>query len=227
MGLLKGFVADPPQLVKARRRMVEESLVARGIVDPLVLHAMRKVPRHLFVDQALWSQAYGDHALPIGEKQTISQPYIVGLMTQTLALCGSERVLEVGTGSGYQTAILAEIVEHVYSIERIPRLARQARDLLDTLGYWNTAIKVGDGWHGWQDNSPFDAILVTAAATSIPHRLVAQLTEGGTLVIPVVTERSQHLYRIRRKAGDTVEKECIGPCRFVRMVSNKQGLEGS
>jgi protein-L-isoaspartate(D-aspartate) O-methyltransferase len=223
VGVVRDLVIETPELAKARKRMVEEILVARGIADPLVLGAMAKVPRHLFVEEALWNHAYGDHSLPIGERQTISQPYVVALMTQSLELKGMERVLEIGTGSGYQTAVLAEIVCHVFSVERIPRLARQARVVLDRLGYSNTAIKVGDGWHGWRENGPFDAILVTAASKCVPERLLEQLVDEGVLVVPLWCGSSQELYRIRRKAGGSMEKENLGPCRFVEMISSSQG----
>jgi protein-L-isoaspartate(D-aspartate) O-methyltransferase len=202
--------------------MLDESLVGRGIHDPYVLQAMAKVPRHLFVEEALWNHAYGDHALPIGERQTISQPYIVALMTQALELKGKERVLEIGTGSGYQTAILAEIVEHVYSIERISKFARQAREILDRLGYSNTIIKVGDGTHGWKEESPFDAILVTAASPEVPLNLLGQLVEGGILMLPVGEEPSQQLCRIRR-LREGYKRENLGPCRFVKLVKSRHG----
>ena len=213
---------ESPEFIKARKRMLDEYLVGRGIYDPFVLQAMAKVPRHLFVEEALWNRAYGDHALPIGERQTISQPYVVALVTQALELKGNERVLEIGTGSGYQTAILAEIVEHVYSIERIPKFARQAREVLDRLGHSNTFIKVGDGTSGWKEQSPFDAIVVTAATSDVPLSLLEQIRDGGVLVIPVGEEPAQELYRIRRmKEG--FKKESLGPCRFVKLVAGRHG----
>src|SRR2546422_4661309 len=168
----------------ARLKMVEEQLVPRGITDARVLEAMRKVPRHLFLEEALADRAYEDSALPIGEKQTISQPYIVALMTQALALRPTDKVLEIGTGSGYQTAILAELAERVYSIERVKSLALQARERLDPMGYRNVAIRIGDGTFGLGDAAPFDAILVAAGSPSVPPLLVEQLREGGRLVIP-------------------------------------------
>src|SRR3989475_117532 len=182
----------------ARLKMVEEQLVPRGITDARVLEAMRKVPRHLFLEEALADRAYEDSALPIGEKQTISQPYIVALMTQALALRPTDKVLEIGTGSGYQTAILAELAERVYSIERVKSLALQARERLDRMGCRNVAIRIGDGPYGWGDAAPFDAILVAAGSPSVPPLLVEQLREGGRLVIPV--EDLQHASAFHAKA---------------------------
>src|SRR5512139_2980738 len=165
----------------ARRRMVDE-LRARGVTDPHVLRIMAAIPRHLFVDGALHVRAYGDHALPIGEAQTISQPYMVGLMTEALRLTGEEKVLEIGTGSGYQTAVLAELAEHVFSIERIPSLAKRARKLLDDLKYSNVIVNIGDGTQGWKEYSPYAGIIVTAAAPEAPDPLLRQLELGGRLV---------------------------------------------
>ena len=167
----------------ARNRMVESQLINRGIKDTRVLDAMRKVPRHRFVEEALFSQAYNDHPLPIGEKQTISQPYMVALMTEALELQGPERVLEIGTGSGYQTAILAELAEKIYSIERIRTLSTRAQRILDDLGYFNVVLKVGDGSLGLKEEAPFDAIIVTAGSPDIPQPLVDQLAMGGRLLI--------------------------------------------
>src|SRR5918996_1469893 len=160
---------------RERARMVDEQLVRRGITDERVLNAMRRVPRHLFVDEALRDRAYGDHALPIGEEQTISQPYIVALMTSLLRLTGQEKVLEIGTGSGYQTAVLAECVRRVCSIERLPRLGQRARAVLDGLGYSNVWVRVGSGTLGWPDEAPFDRILVTAGGPTVPPPLFEQL----------------------------------------------------
>ena len=170
---------------RARLRMVEEQIVARGIKDQRVIAAMGKVPRHLFVEEALQSQAYSDHPLPIGEKQTISQPYMVALMTEALELTGKEKVLEIGTGSGYQTAILAECAAKVFSIERIRSLAIKARKLLLELGYFNIEVKFSDGTFGWLEEGPFDAIMVTAGAPDIPQPLIDQLKVGGRMAIPV------------------------------------------
>jgi protein-L-isoaspartate(D-aspartate) O-methyltransferase len=204
-------------LVKVRMRMVDEQIIARGIRDPRVITAMRKVPRHLFVEEALQSQAYSDHPLPIGEKQTISQPFMVALMTEAMQLKGMEKVLEIGAGSGYQTAILAEIAFKVFSIERIRSLAIQARKLLYDLGYLNVEIKFSDGTLGWVEESPFDAIIVTAGSPGIPQPLVDQLAVGGRLVIPVGDAADQELVRITRTEEGT-KREDLGGCRFVKLI---------
>ncbi len=201
----------------ARNKMVDTQLIPRGINDPKVLDAMRKVPRHLFVDEALWSQAYGDHPLPIGHGQTISQPYIVALMTQALELKGPEKVLEIGTGSGYQTAILAEIVKRVYSVERIGALLMRARRILDKLGYKNVALKLDDGTWGWPEHGPYDAIIVTAAAPKVPEKLLEQLAPFGRLIIPVGDEYSQELQKYI-KVNDHFVKESLGGVRFVKLI---------
>jgi protein-L-isoaspartate(D-aspartate) O-methyltransferase len=201
----------------ARSRMVDSQLVSRGIKDAKVLLAMRKVPRHRFVEEALISQAHGDHPLPIGEKQTISQPYIVALMTEALELRGVERVLEIGTGSGYQTAILAELAEKVYSIERMYPLSVKARRLLDELGYLNVVLKVGDGTLGWKEEAPFEAVMVTAGSPEVPQPLVDQLGVGGRLVIPVGDRYSQSLVRVAR-TKEGIKKSDLGGCRFVNLV---------
>jgi protein-L-isoaspartate(D-aspartate) O-methyltransferase len=202
---------------KARLKMVEEQIVARGIQDSRVIAAMKKVPRHFFVEEALQSQAYSDHPLPIGEKQTISQPYMVALMTETMELKGRERILEIGAGSGYQTAVLAELAQEVYSIERIRPLAIRARKLLYDLGYFNVEIKIFDGTYGWMEKSPFDAILVTAGAPDIPQPLYDQLAMGGRLVIPVGDISVQDLFRIT-KTDRGMKKENLGGCRFVKLI---------
>jgi len=208
---------------KARNRMVDDQIVGRGIRDSKVIAAMRKVPRHLFVEEALQSQAYSDYPLPIGEKQTISQPYIVALMTEALRLTGKEKVLEVGAGSGYQAAILAEIAEKVFSIERIRSLGIRARDLVFKLGYINFEIKISDGTQGWLEESPFGAIIVTAGAPDIPRPLVDQLVIGGRLVIPVGDVFTQDLWRVTRTPSG-IEKEDLGGCRFVKLIG-KHGWE--
>jgi len=202
---------------KARLKMVEDQIIARGIRDPRVIAAMKKVPRHLFVEEALQSQAYSDHPLPIGEKQTISQPYMVALMTETLLLTGRDKVLEIGAGSGYQTCILAEIALKVFSIERIRSLAIQVRKLVYELGYLNVEIKFSDGTLGWMEESPFDAIMVTAGSPGIPQPLVDQLAVGGRLVIPVGDPTDQDLIRVTRTEGG-IKKEDLGGCRFVRLI---------
>jgi protein-L-isoaspartate(D-aspartate) O-methyltransferase len=201
----------------ARQVMVETQLIPRGIRDKRVLDAMRKVPRHLFVDEAFYAQAYGDFPLPIGEEQTISQPFMVAYMTEALELKGSEKVLELGTGSGYQTAILAEICYKVYSIERISSLASRARKVLDRLGYGNVMVKIGDGTLGWKDEAPFDAMIVTAGAPEVPQPLLDQLSTGGRLVIPVGSEFIQSLIRVR-KTERGIEREDLGGCRFVKLI---------
>jgi protein-L-isoaspartate(D-aspartate) O-methyltransferase len=208
---------------KARLKMVEEQIVSRGIRDPRVIAAMKKVPRHLFVEEALQSQAYSDHPLPIGEKQTISQPYMVALMTEALELKGEEKVLEIGAGSGYQSAILAELSERVFSIERIRSLAIKARKLLYELGYYNIEIKIFDGTLGWVEEGPFDAILVTAGAPDIPQPLLDQLSVDGRLVIPVGDAFVQDLFRITKTKGG-IKKEDLGGCRFVKLIG-KYGWE--
>jgi protein-L-isoaspartate(D-aspartate) O-methyltransferase len=208
---------------KARLKMVEEQIVSRGIKDAKLIAALEKIPRHLFVEEALQSQAYSDHPLPIGEKQTISQPYMVALMTEAMLLTGREKVLEIGTGSGYQTAILAELSEKVFSIERIRPLAIRARKLLYELGYFNVEIKIFDGTFGWLEESPFDAIIVTAGSPDIPRPLIDQLAMGGRLVIPVGDAFVQDLFRMT-KTEDGIKKEDLGGCRFVKLIG-KYGWE--
>ncbi len=202
---------------RMREEMVEKQIAARGITDPYVLGAMRKVPRHLFVSEALMDQAYGDFPLPIGEQQTISQPYIVAEMTQALQLGKDDRVLEIGTGSGYQAAILAEIVFRVYTIERIHPLFVKTRRLFDKLRYHNIVTKYSDGTSGWIDESPFDAIIVTAGAPEIPEVLVNQLAVGGRMVLPVGDQYSQDLIRLY-KDEEGILKTNMGGCRFVKLV---------
>jgi len=205
---------------KQRLRMVETQIRARGITKPRLLEAMSKIPRHLFVDEGLADQAYSDNPLPIGELQTISQPYMVALMTDTLELKGREKVLEIGTGSGYQTALLAELADQVFSIERIASLANNARLVLDHLGYYNVAIRVGDGTYGWKEEAPFDAILVTAGAPEVPQPLIEQLAIGGRLVLPVGGKYIQDLIKVTRQSEDLndLKKENLGGCRFVDLI---------
>ncbi len=202
---------------KARERMVETQIAARGVHDERVLEAMRKVPRHLFLDEALRDQAYSDHPLPIAEKQTISQPYIVGLMTESLELNGSEKVLEIGTGSGYQSAVLAELADRVFSIERYPDLAYRANSVLQKLGYKNIIVRVGDGSLGWPDDAPFDGIIVTAGTPHIPQPLIDQLKMGGRLVVPVGDKFGQDLMLVKRVA-EGIKKTNLGGVRFVSLV---------
>jgi protein-L-isoaspartate(D-aspartate) O-methyltransferase len=205
---------------KQRARMVDGQIKARGINDAHVLKAMETVPRHLFIDEGLIDQAYNDNPLPIGEKQTISQPYIVALMTQALELKGKERVLEIGTGSGYQAAILAQLADRVFSIERIAALASRSRKILDQLHYYNVAIRVGDGSYGWKEEAPFDVIITTAAAPAVPRYLVEQLVVGGRLIVPVGGRDVQTLYKLTRLSEDTndIKKEDLGGCRFVSLI---------
>ncbi len=207
---------------KMRKKMVDSQLRSRGVRDERVLRAMEKIPRHLFVEEGLRDQAYSDHPLPIGERQTISQPYIVALMTEALSLEGTEKILEVGTGSGYQAAVLAELADRVFSIERIVKMADRARRILGALRYSNVLIKVGDGTYGWKDEAPFDGIIVTAGAPKVPETLVAQLAVGGRLVIPVGDRFTQTLFRVVRRSeepGDVV-KEDLGGCRFVDLIGD-------
>jgi protein-L-isoaspartate(D-aspartate) O-methyltransferase len=202
---------------RLREEMVRQQIEARGISDRAVLEAMRKVPRHIFVSEALRDQAYGDFPLPIGEQQTISQPYIVAEMTQALQLSGEDRVLEIGTGSGYQAAILAEIAFRVYTIERIRALYLQVRRLFDELRLFNVVTRYGDGSKGWEEESPFDAIIITAGTPQIPATLVQQLAMGGRLVAPVGNAHSQDLIKlVKERTG--VRQSNLGGCRFVKLV---------
>ncbi|MFB3818562.1 MAG: protein-L-isoaspartate(D-aspartate) O-methyltransferase [Candidatus Methylomirabilales bacterium] len=200
--------------------MVAEQLQRRGIRDERVVRAMGKVPRHRFVDEALVGRAYGDYPLPIGEGQTISQPYMVALMSEALELTGHEKVLEVGTGSGYQTAVLAELCGKVFSIERIKSLADRAIRILDSLGYYNVLVKVGDGTLGWRDEAPFDRIIITAAAPAIPEPLVEQLALGGRLLAPVGDAASQVL-RKGTKMPAGVQWSELGSCVFVKLIGQQ------
>ena len=202
----------------ARRKMVETQIIDRGITDEKVIETMSKIPRHIFVEEAMAGQAYCDSPLPIGERQTISQPYIVALMTELLQLTGSEKVLELGTGSGYQTAILATIAKKVYTIERIRPLALRARKALDRLGLLNVNIKIGDGTEGWASEAPFDAIIVTAGAPEVPETLLTQLSVGGRLVIPVGNQFQQIMVRITKLEDDSFFRENSIGCRFVRLI---------
>lgn len=204
---------------KERLAMVEEQLRRRGISDLGVLEAMTKLPRHLFVPGNYQSAAYDDRPLPIGEGQTISQPYMVAVMTQSLDLKGEERVLEIGTGSGYQTAILAELSKRVYTIERIPVLIEKARKVLEELGYANISYRTGDGSKGWSEEAPFDGIIVTAGAPDTPKTLKSQLADGGRLVIPTGSRYTQTLYRTTRKGKHFIEEEITG-CVFVPLVGD-------
>lgn len=205
---------------EARSVMVEEQLVARGIRDERVIDAFRTVPRHDFVPLEYMDEAYDDHPIPIGGGQTISQPYMVALMTQCLGLKGGERILEIGTGSGYQAAILSRIAKEVYSVERFVNLAREAQKKMDKLGYSNFRVKAGDGTLGWEENSPYDGIIVTAGAPAIPPSLLKQLKDGGRLVIPVGGQFSQVLTIAERHGADIKTAEA-GGCVFVPLIGKE------
>ena len=208
---------DSEALAAARRDMVERQIQRRGVEDSRVLEAMERVPRHLFVPTSHRHLAHEDCALPIGSGQSISQPYMVAAMTEALELPSGARVLEIGTGSGYQTAVLAELAERVYTIERLPELTRDAQDVLGSLDYDNILFKIGDGSEGWAEKAPFDGVLVTAAAATVPPSLLEQLAHGSSLVIPVGGPPDQDLYQIKRD-GQNYERRFITRCRFVPLV---------
>lgn len=205
------------QFATSRNRMVQEQLVNRDIVDPATIKAMSEVPRHLFVDDAMQGRAYGDHPLPIGAGQTISQPYIVATMTQALGLTGTEKVLEIGTGSGYQAAVLSRICDQVYTVERINSLLARARKIFDKLRYYNIRSKLDDGTMGWPENGPYDAIIVTAGGPEVPEPLLDQLSENGRLIIPVGDQHVQELQLVQKNEGQ-VEMSCLASVRFVDLV---------
>jgi protein-L-isoaspartate(D-aspartate) O-methyltransferase len=202
---------------RAREKMIREQIVGRGVKDPRVIEAMLRVPRHLFLPEALLGQAYGDSALPIGEGQTISQPYMVAYLCESLGLRGSEKILEIGTGSGYQAAVLACLAERVYSTERIRALLERARKNLDQIRCQNVVTRLADGSYGWEEESPFDAIVVTAGAPSLPRPLAAQLKPGGRMVIPIGDRNAQKLVRIRREGSGFTQEE-LAECNFVALV---------
>lgn len=208
----------------SRQRMVDEQLVPRGITDKLTLAAMTQVPRHLFVDDAMRSRAYGDYPLPIAAGQTISQPFIVALMTQTLGLSGSEKILEIGTGSGYQAAILSRMCQRIYTVERINQLLASARKIFDKLRYFNIVAKLDDGTTGWPEEGPFDAIIITAGGPEIPPPLVEQLAEGGRMIIPVGGQDVQELQLVSKQEGG-VSVQKLEKVRFVDLVG-KYGWSG-
>ena len=203
-----------------RESMVKNQMESRGIRDPKVLEAFKKVPRHEFVNESLIDQAYSDHPLPIGDQQTISQPYIVALMTEALQIDSDDRVLEIGTGSGYQAAILAELAYRVYTVERNRTLYEKARKTIEKLGYYNIICRYGDGTLGWKEESPFDAIMVTAGAPEIPGPLVDQLSIGGRMVIPVGSTSSQMMIKLYRDEQGIHETE-LGGCRFVKLIGQR------
>ena len=206
-----------------RFSMVETQIHRRGVKDTLVLNAMKNVPRHKFVPASMKNQAYIDSPLPIGENQTISQPYIVGFMTESLQLKGPEKVLEIGTGSGYQAAVLSEIADSVFSIEIVATLGQRAKELLNDLGYKNIQVRIGDGYQGWPEHAPFDAIIVTAAPVKIPQPLVDQLKPGGRMIIPV-GDYYQELILITKSSNGKITKKSILPVRFVPMTG--EALKG-
>jgi protein-L-isoaspartate(D-aspartate) O-methyltransferase len=209
--------AEDPYVLK-RQKMVELDIRGRDVREPQVLNVMNKVPRHLFVEPAYRDQAYEDHPLPIGEGQTISQPYVVALMTEALRLKRGDRVLEVGTGSGYQAAVLAEIVQEVYTIEIRKNLADRAGLILKDLGYKNVKVKFGDGYFGWEDAAPFDAIIITAAANHIPPPLINQLKEGGRLIVPLGSTVYYQTLILATKRKGQLDVEQLGPVAFVPMT---------
>lgn len=206
----------------AKQKMLKNNIIARGITDTKVLGAMSKIPRHRFVDDSLRDQAYADHPLPIGEGQTISQPYVVALMTEALNLRPSDRVLEIGTGSGYQAAVLAEIVKEVYTIEIREKLKTKAAALLNELGYKNVKTKYADGYFGWEEFAPFDAIIITASANHIPPPLIKQLKEGGRLIIPLGSTLYYQTLTLATKKGGELEVEQMGGVAFVPMTGEAQ-----
>jgi len=208
---------DKDMYALLRKTMVDEYIKSRGIKDPAVLNAMLHVARHHFVPEEYKDQAYEDHPLPIDEGQTISQPYIVAFMTEALKLSSQSRVLEVGTGSGYQAAVLAEIVDSVFSIEIIESLAQKASRILSELGYTNIEIKTGNGYLGWAEKAPFDAIIVTCAPTEVPDALTEQLSENGKIIIPVGSTLDQNLFLLEKRHGKLIQKRVL-PVRFVPMI---------
>lgn len=201
-----------------RERMVERQLRARGVQDERVLDAFREVPRELFVERGLEQVAYTDAPLPIGESQTISQPYVVALMVEALDIRPSDRVLEVGAGSGYAAAILSRLASEAYAIERLPSLAREAHERIERLGYVNVKIRAGDGTLGWPEAAPFDAILVSAGGPDVPPALLEQLAAGGRIVIPVGTSHEQELIRITKSADGRLRTQNLGPVMFVPLI---------
>jgi protein-L-isoaspartate(D-aspartate) O-methyltransferase len=215
MALTLLLAADP--FTGQRERMVREHIQARGIRQPDVLRAMRSTPRHLFVPDLLSSEAYADHPLPIGYGATISQPYIVALMTEMLEPARGHRVLEIGTGSGYQAAVLAQLVRLVYTVELVPELAERARETLRKLGYGNVTVRAGDGYLGWPEAAPFDRIILTAAPPEVPERLIAQLARGGKLVAPVGEGGAQELVVVEKAADGSVKRRPGIGVRFVPM----------
>lgn len=209
---------DDPPMARALRAHLVDDVVAQGVHDPHVLAAMRKIPRHLFAVEHDLERAYGDYPLAIGHEATISQPSLVGIMSEALGLTGRERVLEIGTGSGYQTAVLCHLAKHVHTVEVVPELARRAASALYALGYGNVDVHEGDGWAGWPEGAPYDRIVVTAAPEVLPSALLQQLADGGLLVAPVGSQVKDQRLERWRKSGAMLYKQDLGAVRFVPMV---------
>jgi protein-L-isoaspartate(D-aspartate) O-methyltransferase len=217
---IAGAIPDNPSFKAAREQLVENHIAGQGIADSQVLAAMRSVPRHCFIPKRLASKAYADTALPIGESQTISQPYVVALMTESLKLTGNHRVLEIGTGSGYQAAVLSKIVKEVYSIEIKEKLHQESTRLLKALGFTNVKTRHGDGYFGWQEAAPFDAIMITAAINHVPPPLLKQLTEGGRLILPLGNPFSYQNLTLITKTGNDFRTQQITGVLFVPMTGH-------
>ena len=207
-----------------RQKMIEE-IIDRGIKDLRVIKAMSRVPRHVFVRDSFHHKAYGDHPLPIGASQTISQPYVVAAMSEALQLTGEERVLEIGTGSGYQTALLSELAAQVFTIERVKSLGRQAKQLLDGLGYTHINYKIFDGTYGWRELGPYDAVLITAAGPEVPQALIEQVKDGGRIVAPIGDDQGQELM-VYTKRGKRLRAKRMGDCFFVPLIGKYGVPEG-
>jgi protein-L-isoaspartate(D-aspartate) O-methyltransferase len=218
IGCLTSSLRAADIYMEKRHAMVQKDLKGRGIKDPKVLEVMEKISRHLFVDESLRSKAYADHPLPIGEGQTISQPYVVALMTEALRLKPDDRVLEIGTGSGYQAAVLAEIASQVYTVEIRQSLAETAAKRLEDLGYKNVKVKYGDGYFGWEDHAPFDAIIITAATNHIPPPLIKQLKEGGRMILPLGSTFFHQTLTLATKVRGELKMEQMGPVVFVPLI---------
>jgi protein-L-isoaspartate(D-aspartate) O-methyltransferase len=217
-------MTDSPEQIQARQWMVEEQLIPRGIKDRATLAGMTKVPRHAFVPREMQKYAYEDGPLQIGFGQTISQPYIVALMTQAAKIGPESSVLEIGTGSGYAAAVLSQIAKEVYTVERIPELANHARELFQKLGYKNIQVKISNGTLGWGDKGPFDAVLVTAGGPSVPEALLGQLKPGGKMVIPIGDLYAQELIRVTKSSEGKPEVENLGAVRFVPLIGEQGWL---